>query len=326
MKSVMLTGATGFIGSHIAEKLVEKGVLTHLLVRRRTDLLNQLEKRGARVHVANPDDLAGLKDSFRDADTIIHCAGTTRGLKRDDYIRGNVTFTENILSILGEPQRIVYISSQAVAGPSNSRGPVEEDTLPNPLTHYAESKVIAEDRVRDWGKQNRNNFVIIRPSAVYGPRERGIHTYFKLIKMGIFVLPVDGRNRFSIVHVEDLVEAVLKAAGHSPGGETYFVANDEPCTWEKLGKTIQEALKKTHVLKLPLPRFTQHIGPFFCDLISLISGKPMFMSSQKMIELKQRAWVCSNRKIKRMVGWKPKIPFEKGIELTANWYIKNNWI
>ena len=129
MKSVMLTGATGFIGSHIAEKLVEKGVLTHLLVRRRTDLLNQLEKRGARVHVANPDDLAGLKDSFRDADTIIHCAGTTRGLKRDDYIRGNVTFTENILSILGEPQRIVYISSQAVAGPSNSRGPVEELSL-----------------------------------------------------------------------------------------------------------------------------------------------------------------------------------------------------
>jgi nucleoside-diphosphate-sugar epimerase len=194
------------------------------------------------------------------------------------------------------------------------------------LTWYGKSKLAAETRVRDWGEQNGENFVILRPSAVYGPRDRDMLVYFRLIKKGLFILPVEAENRFSLLHVADLVDAVIRAAQYPAHGETYFVSGDEACTWERFGNAIKSALNKAHPLKVVLPPFTQHVGPLVCDLISHLRGKPLFMSRQKMLELKQPAWLCSNRKIKARLQWAPRIPLEKGIKETVRWYMEENWL
>ena len=181
MRSVMLTGATGFIGSHIAERLLRNKIITHLFVRRRTGLIDSFEKMGAAIYVAQSNAPNILKESLKDTDVVIHCAGVTKALKEADYIKANVDFTENILCLINE-QKFVFLSSQAAAGPSDSLIPTNEQAEPNPVSYYGKSKLLAEVRIKEWGKANNNNYVILRPCIVYGPRERAVYNGFKLIK------------------------------------------------------------------------------------------------------------------------------------------------
>ena len=322
----MITGATGFIGSHVAEKVVHKRVPTHLFVRRRNRFIHLLEKKGAKIYVGKYDSLDTLMDSLKYANTVIHCAGTVKALREQDYVRANVEFTKNILDLLKEEQRFVFISSQAAAGPSNSLIPINEQAQPHPLTYYGKSKLVAENYVREWGKKNRNNYVILRPSAVYRPRERNICNYFKLVNKGFLLLLGDGRKTISLIHIDDLVNAILTAAEHSPSGETYFVSNDRAYSWEEIGRSIKKALNKTHLLRLKLPEFMAYpVGCFF-DFLSLVTRKPTPINSQKIIEMKQQAWLCSNRKIREKLHWRPELSLEEGVKQTADWYITEKWI
>lgn len=322
----MITGTTGFIGSHLAEELTRKKVSLNLFIRRRTPFIVSQEKEGAKVFLAEPGNYEVLKASIQDVDTIIHCAAATKALKKEDYFKANVEFTKNILTLLNKKQKFVFISSQAAAGPSNSSEPVNENNLPNPLTYYGESKLMAEDLVREWGKKNNNNYIILRPSVVYGPREKDFYNFIRLIKIGLLVLFGNEKKRISIVHIDDLVSAIVTATERSSVGETYFVSNDESYTWEDIGCAIKKALNKSSLLKIKLPEFTAYPIAYFFELISLITKKPALINSQKIIEMKQSAWLCSNNKIKDMLNWKPRLSLEEGMNQTATWYTKENWI
>lgn len=322
----MLTGATGFIGSHIAEKLIQKNISTRLFVRKRNSLIDSLEKKGAKIYVAQPDNLDMLEKSLQGSDIVIHCAGTTKALKEEDYFKANLEFTKSILNLLRKDQKILFISSQAAAGPSCSLIPIDEKDIPNPLTYYGKSKLLAECHVREWGNENANHYTILRPSVVYGPRGKDLYNYFKLINKGILLLLGNGKKKISIIHIEDLVNAIMAAAEHSFNGETYFVSSDEAYSWEEIGDTIKKALNKTFLLKVKLPEFFAYPVAYFFESLSFVTGKPALINSQKIIEMKQSAWLCSNKKIKETLNWRPKFSFEKGIQQTADWYIKENWI
>jgi nucleoside-diphosphate-sugar epimerase len=285
-----------------------------------------LEKKGAKIYVGKPDDLETLEKSLEGADTVIHCAGVVKALKKEDYIGANVEFTKNILSLLSKKQKFVFISSLAAAGPSNSGIPIDEKAEPNPITSYGKSKLLAENYVKEWGKKNSNNYIILRPSVVYGPRERNVYNYFKLIKKGFFFLLGGGKKKISIIHVEDLVKAVVTAVEHSSAGETYFISSDKAYSWEEIGCTIQKALNKTYLLKLKLPEFIGYPVASFFESLSLVTRKPTILNVEKITEMKQHSWLCSNRKIKDELKWKPKLSLEDGIKQTANWYIKEKWI
>ncbi len=326
LKSIMLTGATGFIGSHIAEKLVREKVPIHLFVRRRNRLIDLLEKKGAKIFVSPLDDLETLKKSIKDINVIIHCAGATKAIRKADYFKTNVVFTSNLLSLLTRHQKFVFISSQAAAGPSSSPIPIDEESEPNPLSFYGKSKLLAENHIREWGKENGNNYVILRPSTVYGPREGDLYKTFMLINKGFFLMLGDGQIKISIIHVEDLVNAIITATEHPSSGETYFVSNDEGYSWKEIGQSVGKALNKTHVLKVKIPVSIAYPVAFFYDCLSLITRKPVLINRQKILEMRQSAWLCSNRKIKKDLGWKPKVSLDMGIKQTADWYIKEGWI
>jgi nucleoside-diphosphate-sugar epimerase len=322
----MLTGATGFIGSHIAERLIQKKITTHLFVLRRNSLIDSFEKMGAIIYVAQHSNTKILKKSVKDADVIIHCAGATKALKEADYIEANVEFTSSILNLINKQQRFIFLSSQAASGPSNSFIPTDEETKPNPVSYYGKSKLLAESRVKEWGKENDNNFVVLRPCVVYGPREKDVLNYFKMVKKGTLFLFGNGKKKFSIIHVEDLVNAVMTCAEHSSRGETYFVSNDEAYSWEELGLSIKKALNRTHLFELKMPEVMAYLAACLSDALSFITKKPSIINRQKIIEAKQSAWLCSNRKIKKRLLWEPKISFRNGIKQTADWYIMKNWI
>ena len=327
MRTVALTGATGFIGSHIAQALIQTGSDLHLYVRRTSPLIQALQKQGASVYVGTgADDVPMLGKALEGADIVIHCAAATRALNRQAFYRANVAFTGRILSLLGRRQRFLFISSQAVSGPSPRGIPLDETAPPAPVNAYGWSKHLAERITRGWGREHDRNYVILRPSVVYGPREKDVFLLFKGIRKGVALLPGNGRQRVSLLYVEDLVRAVLAALERWPRGQTCFVAGDESASWLELARLIQAAFSRHRVLKLRIPAALAGTGAFFADALSTMTGKPGILCRDKILEMIQEAWLCSNRRIKERLSWRPRVSLMAGVEKTAAWYLEAHWL
>lgn len=321
-----LTGATGFIGSHLAEALMNHGFEIRLFVRRKTGFIDNIEAKGAKVFVSGPDDREALEKTVKDADTVIHCAGLTKALREQDYIDVNANLTKNILDLLDRQQKFIFLSSQAASGPSNNDIPIDENTPPAPITYYGKSKLMAECYIEKWAQREYGRYTILRPSVVYGPRERDMYCMFRLIKQGVMPLLNGGRMRLSIIHVHDLVSAIIKAALNPCDNQTYFVSGDNGYSWKEVCETIQWAVNRAKVLKINLP--VSAISPIAClfDTVALARGKPALLNSQKLIEIRQSSWLCSNSKIKTHLKWKPEISLKEGILRTAQWYFAQGWL
>jgi len=326
LKTVTLTGATGFIGSHLARALIGRSAALHLYVRRSTPEVRDLRQRGAAVHIDTGGGAGGLRRALEKADAVIHCAAATKALDRRSFFDANVALTERILSRLERHQTFLLISSQAAAGPSPGRIPVDETMPPSPVNDYGWSKHLAERRTRAWGQDNNLNFLVLRPSAVYGPGERDFYRLFRSIQRGVALLPGDGRQRLSLLHVDDLVRAVLAAVERGRKGETYFVTGEESASWLELALLIRTALSKDRVLTLRGAAPLVLPAAFVSDALSRMTGKPGLLCRDKVAEMRQEAWLCSNRRIKEHLAWSPRVSLKEGIERTAAWYVKQGWI
>ncbi|MHC1745065.1 MAG: NAD-dependent epimerase/dehydratase family protein [Syntrophobacteraceae bacterium] len=326
LRSVMLTGATGFIGSHLAERLLQEGFHLSLWIRRWTAFIASMERAGAQVFLGDPDDDRMLAAALRGADVVVHCAGTARAHDRAGYFATNAGLTRRILGLLQAPQKMVFISSQAAAGPSGTDGPLDEGAVPRPISHYGQSKLEAEECVRRWGAANGERYVILRPSVVYGPGERDLYNLFKWIKKGVLPFMGDGLQKVSLVHVDDLVAAVMAVLEDSHPGQTYFVTGSEHCSVRALGSMIQEVLRKGRVLPLSIPPGVFDALASILDAVSCVTGAPALLSRQKTLEMKQPAWLCSNRKLRETLAWEPRMSLRRGIEQTVEWYVREKWL
>mgnify|MGYP006297309229 FL=1 len=322
MKSVMLTGATGFIGSHIAEALIERGVRVRLPVRRRTPLLQDLERRGAAVFETEPhNDLRVLQQALQGAEAVVHCAAAVRAADPGAFHRANVALTRTILGLMDKEQFFLLLSSQAAAGPSAEGTPVEESAPPAPVNAYGRSKLQAERAARSWKRQGGGRCVVLRPSAVYGPRDRDFGVLFRAVSRGVALLPGDGRQRISILHVHDLVRAVLAVLETRPREGTYFVCGDETVSWLELAGLIQRALEKDRLLVLSCPPLLVEWASLVADALAGAAGrKPFLLCRDKILEMKQPSWLCSSEALRRDTGWRPAVPLQLGIRKTADWY------
>ena len=204
---VLVTGGTGFIGTHLLEKLVSQGKSVRALVRRaRTP---RVLPAGVETFYGDLASGAGLLDALRGVDTVIHLAGVTKALRAEDYYSGNVRATEQLAHALaGRDVRLVHVSSLAAIGPSTQGLPLGEDTEPHPLTHYGKSKLEAERVVRSL----LPDAVIVRPPVVYGPRDTDVFQLLKSISKGMVLEIAGGERWFSAIYVHDLVEGLLAAA------------------------------------------------------------------------------------------------------------------
>jgi len=327
MKKVCITGATGFVGSHLAEAVLEKGVSLKIFTRKKNKLIENFEEQGAEIVVGTFEDDEKLAKAVDGCDTVIHAAGATKGLNESDYIKTNSEYTENILKrVDGKKTKFIYISTQAAAGPSTAETPKKESDRPNPLTFYGKSKLLAEEKVKKWGSENDNNYTILRPSSVFGPREKDIYNYFKLVNSGVLILLGSGKKRISIVYVKDLVKAIIASAESTIKGGVYFIANDESCDWIELGTKIKIALNKNRVLTVKLPEFFAYPVAMISDVIASFTKKPALLNNQKVIEMKQTAWLCSNDEFKKDFGWKSDYDLSDALKETASWYKNEGWL
>ena len=324
---VLVTGANGFVGSHLVESLLAEGYRVRCLVRRSSDLgfIRHLPVELVYGDVARGD---GLDAACAGIDAVCHFAGVTKARDRETYYRVNAGGTRHMLAacerVAPHLRRFVYASSLAAIGPSPDGQLVDESHPPNPLTHYGRSKLQGEEYCREFA--DRLPLVILRPPAVYGPRERDILFYFQTVGRGVKLLLGRGERRASFIFVQDLVSLTrLVLEDDRAIGQTYFAAESQSYDWREMSEMIASAMDK-RAARVILPEWLLPVIAAAAGLQSWFTGQPALLNDQQLLELRQRYWVCSAEKARRELGFEAQYDLETGIRLTAQWYQENGWV
>ncbi len=317
----LVTGGTGFIGSHLAEALIKENFEVYCIVRNPSKL-RFLEKLEVKIIQADLSDRNSLEKIDWQFDYIFNLSGITKAKDPEEFLQSNYIGTKNLIEIVAKTnlnlKRFVHVSSLAAVGPCKNGKPVDENTLPAPVSEYGKSKLLGEKAVESF--KDKLPITIIRPPAVYGPRDSDFLTFFKMIKAGIVLYLTEGL--YSTVYVDDLVSGIILASKTEKGkGETFFIADPQPYNTQEIVSAISEALNKKP-LKIKIPK---KFGDVLIKVFQKFDKKSI-INSDKLKELTQSCWVCSTRKAEEMLGYKTKTNIKEGMEWTANWYKANQWL
>lgn len=321
-----LTGATGFVGSWVAQQLVDKGEKVVCLVRK-TSNRKWLKDLPVEYHYGSLLEPETLRAGIQHADYVLHIAGVTKALSLKEFYTGNVEATRNILEVVKEVnlavRKFVHVSSQAAMGPNSSRTPMNEDHPMHPITDYGESKKQTEEVVREY--MGTLPITILRPSTVYGPRDTDVFEVFRNVHYRVN-LKVGSDPVVSIIHAFDLARGIILAAEHpKSAGEAYFICNEEPCVWSEVIEILQKLMDKK-VINIPVPYPVAYSVSAVIEAFSHISGKPTILNRQKMREVSAGYWIASTQKIQEQLGYASQFSLYEGLKNTLKWYRENGWL
>jgi nucleoside-diphosphate-sugar epimerase len=323
-----VTGATGLVGSHLVEALLARGDAVAVLVRGRgTKSASERGRdspRGCRVVEGALEDEASLLALADGADVLFHVAGLVAARDEAEFLRVNrdgATAAARAAARAGAG-RLVLVSSLAVSGPSAPGRPVREDAAPRPLTAYGRSKRAGEAAVRASGAP----LTIVRPSAVYGPRDRAFLPLFRVAAGGVVPLLGSGEQELTLVHAADLARALV-AAAESPRtlGGTYHAGHPEPVTQRGLAEAIGAAVsRRVRCVTLPGPLVRVALGA--AGAVARGLGRAPLLDADKANELLAPGWTCSSAALRRDAGWAAEVPLVRGLEQTARSYREAGWL
>jgi len=321
--NALVTGATGFVGSHVVEALLERGERVTVLARS-AHKAERLVERGARLVVGDLDDRAALRDAVRDQDTIIHVAGLIAAGDPAEYDRVNREGTRNVVTAAEETghPRFVLVSSLAAAGPASPGRPLDGHEEPAPVTAYGRSKLAGEAVLRSSALR----WVILRPPVVYGPRDTELLKVFRIARSGIVPVFGSARQELSAVYAPDLALALLHVAeAEQTTGRTYFACHPEIVTSGSLARTIARALgREARVVPLPAPVVTATLA--LIGLGARLAGQTTILNRDKANELLQAAWTADPSALTRDTGWRAAHDLDGGVQATARWYREHGWL
>ncbi|MHC4731703.1 MAG: NAD-dependent epimerase/dehydratase family protein [Planctomycetota bacterium] len=323
-RTALVTGGHGFLGSHLVDLLLARGFRVRCLLR---------PERPASVFAGRAVDIArgdlrrseGLAAAVRGVDLVFHVAGLVTARGPAEFRAVNVEGTRRIAAAVGRLnpgcRRFVYVSSQAAAGPSRDGRPVREDRPPQPLTHYGRSKLGGERALSEvlggvaWS--------IVRPPAIYGPRDEGILPFFQLAALGLAAgLEGPRGRRFNLLHARDVAEGML-AAAETPAaaGRTYFLADEHGhgYGYRDVARSLERAFGR-RTRRVPLPDLLVDLAGVITDEVAWLFGRRPIFGRDKAREIKARWWLCSPERAARDLGWRARIPLDDGFAETARWY------
>lgn len=318
----LVTGATGFIGSHLVEELIKKGYDVTCLVRKTSNLrwIETLEVTLLRGDCEDEDSLAHLPPDF---DYIFHLAGLTKARREEDFYSVNVKGTENLLRAASARvkgvRRFIHLSSLAAAGPSRNGNPLSETSEPRPVSSYGKSKLESEGAIMRY--RDRIPATILRPPAVYGPRDRDFYVLFRMLKRGFY--PHWGKCYYSLLYVDDLVRGLLMAAEEKEAeGGVYYLSDGRFYSSEDIVNEIAGVLG-TRIVKIRIPR------PLMSVIVGITErlGKgSSIINRDKLKELNYFHWTCDSSKAAKDFRFIPKVTIKEGIKWTADWYRIHQWL
>jgi nucleoside-diphosphate-sugar epimerase len=326
--TVLVTGATGFIGSHLVERLLSEGAIVRCLMRPvspRGGAARHLPPQGASSILGDLITGAGLDTALDGVDVVFHLAGVTKALHASDYYLGNVRATENLLRAMsGSSARLIHVSSLAALGPSPDGTPLREDAAPHPLTHYGKSKLEGEQAVRGSNVCGRST--VIRPPVVYGPRDVDVYQVFKAAASGALLRIGRPESYFSFIYIADLVDGLILAAERQQAaGKAYFLANPGPVSWTEFGATAALTMVKK-IRTFTLPVWAAYLGGCVADLLSRITGRPGILSRDKILDARQRYWVCDVTRAAAELDFRTQTSLREGVAATLEWYRQAQWL
>jgi nucleoside-diphosphate-sugar epimerase len=315
---ILVTGGTGFIGSHVLDRLAVAGEPVRALVRRKTKL-----PAGVEPAYADLTDAHALPDAVRGVTAIIHIAGVVRAVRPADYYSGNMSATENLArAAAGKGIRFVHVSSIAACGPCPGPEALDEECEPAPITHYGRSKLEGEHAAR----MHIPDTVIVRPPVVYGPRDTGVYSILKSVSRGVVLQIAGGERWFSMVYVDDLVDGLL-AAVRTPAaaGRTYFISHPDPLNWSGLGAEAARIMRRSPVtLRVPVP--AAYALGWFGETWGHLTRRPGFVTREKIKEATRPRWVCDSRRASAELGVGLHTPLTIGLARTLAWYKEAGWL
>ncbi len=322
-----ITGATGFVGSHLTDDLISKGYEVKCL-KRKTSSMKWLE--GKNVEFVEGDLFSNeiLEEAVKDVDYVFHIAGVVKAKNKEEFRKANYFATKNLLEICKKAnpnlKKFILVSTQALCGPSPDMTPITEEYPPKPHTTYGITKLEGELEALKY--KDIFPVTVVRPPAIYGPRDTEILIYFQMAAKGITPLIGFGDKFVSLIYVKDLTQGIILAAeNENSNGEVFFISSDRYYNWKEVGETASSLMNKKSI-NIKFPHWLVYTVGFFAQIFAAIAGKAATLNIEKCWDLTRKAWICSNEKSKRMLGFQEKYSLKDGFKLTYEWYKQNNWI
>ncbi len=323
----VVTGANGFVGSHLVDYLLEKKYEVRCLVRKSSDL-KWLKEKDVKIFDCGLLDIEGMNKAFKDANYIFHVAGVVKSKTSEGYFKGNVDTTKALLEAASlnaqSIKKIVIVSSLTASGPSVNGKPVTEETVCKPITTYGRSKLAQEELAISY--MNKLPITILRLHAVYGERDTEIFKVFQTYKFGLMTLVGFNEKKLNLVHVTDTIYGIYAASlSEKTANQIYFIASEEPYTWTEVSEAFAIAFGKK-ALNVRFPHFLVYVVAAFAEFFSIFSSKPATFNLEKAKDFVQKDWICDVSKAKRDFNFHQTIPLGEGIKRTYEWYKKMNWL
>ncbi|MFN2227150.1 MAG: NAD-dependent epimerase/dehydratase family protein [Anaerolineae bacterium] len=328
----LVTGANGFVGSFLTQALLEAGYRVRCMVRRNSDLrfISDLPVEWAYADVR---DAEGLRQACRGVRWVCHCAALTRAPDRETFFAVNALGAEAMgrAALEGSPdlERFLHISSHAAIGPATAEDEyLEESAPPHPVTWYGESKWAAEQALRAMDGRDGSPslpLTIVRPSAVFGPRDTDFFAYFQLVQAGLRIELGRGERWLSLIYVADLADLCLRALESDAAlGQTYFGCGTSQ-TQAEFSLAIAQALSK-HTVQIRLPEWMLEPIKFAANVQQRLLGRTPLLNEQRIVDMQQRYWLCSGEKARRELGFQARYDLPTAVQETAAWYRENGWL
>lgn len=333
---ILVTGASGFIGSFIVEKGLELGYEVWAGIRKSSskEFLKDNRIHFIELNINNRQELEKQLKDFNDSedkwDCVIHAAGATKCLDKEEFVRINYDGTRNLVDTLMKlnmcPTQFIYLSSLSIFGPIHEEQPytpILESDRPRPNTAYGISKLMTESYLR---RVPGLPYVIFRPTGVYGPRERDYFQMAVSIKQHIDFSVGYKPQVITFIYVKDLVRAIYLAIEKGVTGYSYFVSDPQGYDSRSFSKYIQRELGIKHVLHIKAPLWILKAVSWCSEIISHFTKKPSTLNCDKYKIMKQRNWLCNTKSIEKDLGFSIDYDLERGTAETIKWYKENKWL
>lgn len=329
---ILITGASGFIGSHIATQALQQGLETWVAVRP-TSSRRYLQDE--RLHFIDLDlgapQLLAQQLRGQQFDYVVHAAGATKCLHEADFARINAEGTrhlaEALLQLEKKPKRLVFISSLSVCGAVREELPhtdIKDTDTPQPNTAYGRSKLLAEQYLDALAPQL--SVVTLRPTGVYGPRERDYFMAVKSIARHLDLAVGLTPQHLTFIYVDDVVQAVFQALEHGQPGRKYHLSDGQVYTAADFGLQVRQALGQPWCARLTAPLWLLRAVTAVGDMWGKMTGQMTALNNDKYNLLKQRNWRCDITPAKQDLGFQPTVTLPEGVQRTVQWYKEQGWL
>lgn len=325
---VLITGGSGFLGSHVAELLSNEGHQVVALVRKSSNRKFLQTLKNVELAEGTVEDRAGIDKAMKGVDAVIHSAGLVKARNEDEFRLTNTQGTVNLLesAIENAPnlKRFVHVSTLEACGPSFDDKPVPLDQE-RPVTAYGRSKLAAEKEV--LARKDKLPVVVLRPAAIYGPRDTELHEAFVAARRRQYAVIGSGKMLGCYTYGPDCARACIAAIDASiPSGSVYFVDDGEPLSMAKAwGELVFDVLGTRPLLRAGIPLPVLRLAALGVEAYGRARGKAVMLTREKATML-SHSWVCESSKTRADLGWTPSVSLPEGLKLTAAWYRENGWL